>query len=79
VRADVLDRHRADWSEHRKLFTLQSIAENFDLGKSAKITAEMLKIRQDGERKAYGFDDVTNQPTGNAADALAELARKLPC
>lgn len=57
IRADILGRHRADWVEHREHFTLKEIADNFDLGKSAKITAEMLKIRQEGERKAYGLDD----------------------
>jgi len=57
IRADVLGRHRNDWVEHREHFTLKDIADNFDLGKSAKITAEMLKIRQEGERKAYGLDD----------------------
>lgn len=57
IRADVLDRHRADWAEHRQHFTLGAIAADFELGKSAKITAEMLKIRQEGERKAYGLDD----------------------
>lgn len=58
IRADVIERHRADWSEHRKLFTTAAIAEKFELGKSAKITAEMLAIRQKGERLAYGMDDV---------------------
>lgn len=57
IRADVLDRHRADWAEHRNHFTIAGIAADFELGKSAKITAEMLKIRQEGERKAYGLDD----------------------
>lgn len=57
IRADLLDRHRADWAEHRSHFTIAGIAADFELGKSAKITAEMLKIRQEGERKAYGLDD----------------------
>lgn len=79
IRADVIERHRGDWAEHRKHFTISGIASDFDLGKSAKIAAEMIKIRQDGERKAYGLDDATNTPATNIADAMAELAKKLPC
>lgn len=78
IRADVIDRHRGDWAEHRKHFTVAAISSNFELGKSAKITAEMLKIRQEGERKAYGLDDVTNAPSTSIADAMADLAQRLP-
>lgn len=58
IRADVIERHRADWAEHRTHFKTSDIAADFDTGKSAKISAEMLKIRQAGERAAYGLDDV---------------------
>ena len=78
IRADVIDRHRGDWAEHRKHFTVVAISSDFELGKSAKITAEMLKIRQEGERKAYGLDDVTNTPSTSIADAMADLAQRLP-
>ena len=78
IRADVIDRHRGDWAEHRKHFTVSSISDDFEMGKKAKITAEMLKIRQEGERKAYGLDDVTNTPSTSIADAMAELAQRLP-
>ena len=79
IRADVLDRHRADWAEHRNHFTVAGIAKDFELGKSAKITAEMLKIRQEGERKAFGLDE--QQSTDNKtslADAITSLIDKLP-
>lgn len=56
VRADVLERHRSDWAQHRALFTLEEISADFDSGKKAKISAEMLMIRQKGERAAYGLD-----------------------
>ena len=59
IRADVIDRHRADWAEHRVHFTTSDIAADFDKGKSAKISSEMLAIRQKGERAAYGLDDTT--------------------
>lgn len=79
IRAEVLNRHRDDWNEHRNLFTLGGIAENFELGKSAKITAEMLKIRQEGERKAYGLDEQQQQSKGDTlADAVTALIDKLP-
>lgn len=64
VRADVLDRHRADWVEHREHFSLSAIATEFEDGKKAKISAEMLLLRQKGERAAYGLD--TPQGDGNA-------------
>lgn len=57
IRAKLLETHREDWKEHRQQFTISEIANDFTLGKSAKITAEMLKIRQEGERKAYGLDE----------------------
>lgn len=79
IRADLLSKHRADWDEHREHFTLGAIADNFDLGKSAKITAEMLKIRQEGERKAYGLDEQQQQSKGDTlADAVTALIDKLP-
>ncbi len=61
IRAGVIERHRADWAEHRKHFTTTGIAADFEMGKSAKISAEMLSIRQKGERAAYGLDEVTGQ------------------
>lgn len=62
IRADVIERHRDDWREHRECFSVSGIAADFDLGKSAKISAEMLKIRQAGERAAYGLDDGAPPP-----------------
>lgn len=66
IRAKLLEQHREDWKEHREQFTLPDIAANFELGKSAKITAEMLKIRQEGERKAYGLDEQQTQESKSA-------------
>lgn len=79
IRADVIERHRGDWAEHRKYFTIAGIAADFDLGKSAKITAEMLKIRQEGERKSYGLDEVqATDKKESLADAITSLIDKLP-
>lgn len=79
IRADVIDRHRSDWAEHRKLFTLSEIKKEFEAGKQAKISAEMLAIRQKGERAAYGLEDAgSTPPGGSSAEVLAELVKHLP-
>ena len=61
LRANVIERHRGQWGQHAELFLLDAIAVDFDLGKRAKISAEMLMIRQGGERKAWGLDDDAQQ------------------
>lgn len=60
IRADVIERHRADWAVHREHFKTADIAANFEIGKSAKISAEMLAIRQKGERASYGLDEASS-------------------
>uniref|UniRef100_UPI00257A29D6 helix-turn-helix domain-containing protein n=1 Tax=Oceanithermus sp. TaxID=2268145 RepID=UPI00257A29D6 len=45
--ADVIKRHRADWDAHRQRFG--HVPEDFEQGKLAKISAEMLRIRHQGE------------------------------
>jgi hypothetical protein len=59
--AEVVRKHQAEWEEHRTRFG--SVPADFDDGKLAKISAEMLKIRQEGERRAWGLDDAATQPT----------------
>ena len=55
----IVLRHQAEWGQHREI-TAESLAtKDFELAKLAKITAETLKIRQDGERRAYGIADKT--------------------
>lgn len=58
--AAVVERHKRDWDEHRARFG--SVPEHFDDGKLAKITAEMLRIRHDGERRAWGLDEPVSKP-----------------
>ena len=53
----ILRLHRQEWAQHRTLYGLDAIAENFELGKAAKISAEMLAIRQKAERAAWGLDE----------------------
>lgn len=78
IRADVIERHRADWAEHRTHFTLGAIVEDFEMGKKAKISAEMLKIRQQGEREAYGLDAVQQQAAPTAPDWTALVRAPRP-
>jgi len=53
----ILQLHRQEWAQHRELYGLEAIAANFELGKAAKISAEMLAIRQKAERAAWGLDE----------------------
>ena len=53
--AAVVEIHKQEWVDHRDHF--DSVPEDFDAGKHAKISAEMLKIRQAGESIAHGLDD----------------------
>lgn len=57
MRAQLLDRHRKEWSAIRQLVYRNLKAGAFnDQCKLAKISAETLQIVQSNERKAYGLD-----------------------
>ncbi len=62
IRGQMLDRHRLEWAAPRAMSAeavrMRETAPEkaFDRAKMAKITAETLKIIQDGERKAHGID-----------------------
>jgi hypothetical protein len=53
--AAVVELHQEEWRDHRAMFG--SVPEDFEAGKHAKISAEMLSIRQKGERAAHGLDE----------------------
>lgn len=55
--AAVMRRHKAEWERHQALIDEALEAGDFDKAKLAKITAETLKIRQEGERRAWGISD----------------------
>ena len=55
-RAQVLDRHRREWAAPRRLSYEAVQGRDFEKAKLAKITAETLKLIQDGERKAWGLE-----------------------
>lgn len=56
LRAKVIERHRKEWDGARNNIYKAIQNSDFDKAKLGKITAEALKIIQDGERKAWGFD-----------------------
>ena len=58
----IVARHRDDWETHHTTFDVPGIAKDFNLGKSAKISAEMLAIRQKAERVAWGLEDSESKP-----------------
>lgn len=58
--AEVVRRHQAEWEDHRARFG--SVPADFEDGKLAKISAEMLRIRHEGERRAWGLDEAAGQP-----------------
>ena len=53
--AQLIRQHQQDWEAHRQIFG--AVSTDFESGKHAKISAEMLKIRHDGERSAYGLNE----------------------
>lgn len=57
ARAAVILRHKEEWDRHQALIDEALSLGDFDRAKLAKITAETLKIRQEGERKAWGITD----------------------
>lgn len=58
--ANIIRTHREEWETHRTKF---AVPDDFEMGKMAKISSEMLIIRQKGERAAWGLDDAAAAPT----------------
>lgn len=73
--AAVIEQHRNEWKDHRVRFG--STTADFEDGKLAKINAEMLKIRQSGERLAYGLDAAVETKNEDIAAIAAEARRRL--
>ena len=57
--ANLLKTHQREWSDHRLKFGIPSEYED---ARNAKITAEMLILRQKGERIAWGLDEGAAKP-----------------
>jgi hypothetical protein len=59
--ADTIETHRKEWQEHRAAFALSSMTEGdeaWNKARCAKTAAEAIRIRQEGERKAWGLDAI---------------------
>ena len=68
AKAAVILRHKEEWEQHQQLIRQAVESGDFDAAKLAKITAETIKIRQEGERKAWGIQDkAETELTGNMA------------
>lgn len=61
TKTQVSTRHKEEWIRFRERF-LEAALEDESAAKLAKIYADVLKIYQEGERKAFGFceDEVDN-------------------
>ena len=57
AKAAVILRHKTEWERHQVLIDEALAESNFERAKLAKITAETLKIRQEGERRAWSITD----------------------
>ena len=74
MRADVIEKHREEWGEHRTTFPMSGMLGEDGLGvaRVAKTVAEAIKIRQEGERKAWGLDAIAEDNSSGVA-TLDEL------
>lgn len=72
-KAAVIMRHKAEWDRHKVLMDEALANEDFNAAKLAKITAETLKIRQDGERRAWGIQDKSEPNPGVPVRAEVRL------
>lgn len=70
----MIEKHRDEWGDHRRLFTLQDMLgeDGLDVARVAKTAAEAIKIRQEGERKAWGLDAIAEDNSSGVA-TLDEL------
>lgn len=60
TREDILRRHKDEWTRHAELVDAALDDSDIELAKLAKVLAETMRIRQDGERRAWGINDKTD-------------------
>lgn len=80
AKAAVIQRHKAEWDEHKRIIA-EALKDkgDFEKAKLAKITAETIKIRQEGERKAWGIQEVVPPAAqGGNATVKIDLSRMEP-
>lgn len=64
-RVAVIRRHQEEWQRHKQIIDDALANNDFERAKLAKITAETIRIRQDGERRAWGIDLMAQQQQVN--------------
>ncbi|WP_432744250.1 hypothetical protein ABXJ76_03815 [Methylobacter sp. G7] len=85
LRAAVIARHRREWNivlllrQEALVDRKVDHKKSFEMSKLAKINAELTKIQQDGERRAWGLDDIAVDVTKLSDAQLQDLiAGKMP-
>lgn len=82
AKAAVITRHQREWDRHQAIMDEALSEGSFDKAKLAKITAETIKIRQEGERKAWGIVDKTaldhTSSDGSLSQRPVDLSRLSP-
>lgn len=77
IRANILETHRREWQEHRERFPFEAIITMVEgnpasatltedgekIARTAKVVAETIKHRQQGEREAWGLDALPTDTT----------------
>lgn len=61
-KAGVVLRHRREWQAQQAIVERAVAEQDFELAKLAKITAETIRIRQEGERRAWGIVEADVRP-----------------
>lgn len=77
IRADVLRRHRMEWSAPRKLIYEAVQKRDFELAKLAKIAGETLQIVQVGECRAFGLNHDARGADGGTVVVVEREAEPL--
>jgi len=74
VRAEVLRRHRVEWSAPRKIAYEAMKEESLDKARLAKVMAETITMIQAGETRAYGLDRASRG--GDAEGTVVVIERQ---
>lgn len=76
LRAQVALRHRKEWGIPRSLLNEAIKARDLERAKLSKLTAETLKLCQDGERKAWGMDEPEANDSGDSGVVTVVIRRE---
>lgn len=66
----VIVRHQDEWRRHQAIIDEALANNDFERAKLAKITAETIRIRQDGERRAWGIELTQQQQVNQQAQVV---------